>query len=191
MTLQIILPAIGGLSLRFAVLRGELGIFNIAFWASLVATVNAFIYYSFQYWDNPTPPFFHVTYQFGLLDIAAIWVIRIIVDTFNVCNFIYLASQRKIVKAAAFVTLNTIFVVIFHILMGSYPPWIFPYLFLIYSGYSLIAYDRKKVFEQRMKALVKVKFITKIDGDTKARKYSELTFGPEITNEELMATISK
>ncbi|CAI2387112.1 unnamed protein product [Moneuplotes crassus] len=191
MAIQITTPAMGGIALRFAVLKGNLGIFNIAFWASTIATINAFAYYSFQYWNEPSPPFFSPTYQFGLLDIATIWIFRIIVDTFNVCTFIYLASKRKIAKAACFVTLNAFFVILFNIFMGTYDRWIFPYLIFIYSGYTLIAYDRKRVFEKRMLKLIKIKFVTHIDNDHKEIVYDNFSYNPDMTNNELMATVKQ
>ncbi|CAI2360061.1 unnamed protein product [Moneuplotes crassus] len=191
MTIQVTTPAMGAISLRFAVLKGNLGVFNIAFWASFFATINAFIYYSIQYWLEPSPPFFSPTYQFGLLRIATIWIFRIIVDAFNVCTFVYLASKRKIAKAACFVTLNAFFVIIFNIFLGTYDVWIFPYLIFIYSGYSLIAYDRKRVFEKRMMKLVKIKFISQVAQDHKEVVYDNFSYNPDMTNEELMATVNQ
>ncbi|CAI2386226.1 unnamed protein product [Moneuplotes crassus] len=189
--IQVTTPAMGGIALRFAVLKGNLGVFNIAFWASTIATINAFAYYSFQYWNEPSPPFFSPTYQFGLLDIATIWVFRIIVDAFNVCTFVYLASKRKIAKAACFVTLNAFFVILFNIFMGTYEGWIFPYLVLIYGGYSLIAYDRKRVFEKRMMQLVKIKFFAHMNEDHREVVYNNFSYNPDMTNEELMATMKQ
>lgn len=187
---QTLLPSIGALSLRYAVLKGQLSVFNIAFWASLIATVNAFFYYSFQYWQNATPPFFHITYQLNLLNVATIWIFRIIIDTFNVLTFIYLASKRKIAKAAVAVTLNAFFVIAFNMIMGTYPPWIYPYVALIYGGYTLIAYDRKKVFEARMRKLIKVKFVSKVNTEHEEFQTRDFTFNPEITNKELMLSVS-
>lgn len=172
-------------------MKGNLGIFNIAFWASLTATVLAFAYYSFHYWVEPSPPFFSYTYQFGLMRIATIWIFRIIADTFNVCTFIYLTSKKKVAKAACFVTLNGMFIVFFNILMGSYHSWIYAYLVFIYSGYSLIAYDRAKVSKAKLNKNIRVRFVSHIDENHKEVKYSNFTYNPELTNNELMNTVSK
>ncbi|CAI2386243.1 unnamed protein product [Moneuplotes crassus] len=189
--IQIMYPAMGAISLRFAVLKGNLGIFNIAFWASLTATALAFSYYSFQYWLAPSPPFFSYTYQLGLMRIATIWIFRIIADTFNVCTFIYFTSKKKIAKAACFVTLNGMFIVLFNLLMGTYDTWIYAYLLFIYTGYSLIAYDRAKVSKAKLKKNIKIRYISHVDENHKEVKYSDFTFNSELNNHELMNTIKQ
>uniref|UniRef100_A0A7S3NZ62 Uncharacterized protein n=1 Tax=Euplotes crassus TaxID=5936 RepID=A0A7S3NZ62_EUPCR len=185
MSIHMLLPACGGISLRFTVLKKNLGIFNIAFWASFFATILAFFYYSMHYWVDPRPPFFSPSYQLGIMRIAMIWIFRVIVDTFSFLTFIYFTSKKKIAKAACFVTLNGFFIIIFNILIGTYDYWIYGYLAFIYSGYLLIAYDRKRVAEKKNRGLIKIRFMSYIDQQHKEIKYSDFKFNPEMENKEL------
>ena len=191
MTVQIILPSIGALSLRFATLKGSIGIFNLSFWVTLTASFWAFFYYACHYFLEPDPPFFSYTYQLGLMDIATLFVFRIIVDVFNLCCFIYIAKKRQIAKAAVYSTLGTFFTIIVNILMGLYPWWIYPYIVAIYIGYTLIGYDRNKVFSQQMKETIRIRFVLKLTDDYKIMQEDDFIFDANLNNEELDQTISK
>mmetsp|Transcript_21799 Transcript_21799/g.19325 ORF Transcript_21799/g.19325 Transcript_21799/m.19325 type:complete len:214 (+) Transcript_21799:685-1326(+) len=137
---------------------------------------------------EPIPPFIHYQYQLDLLDIPMLFFFRIIVDVFNLCCFIYIISKRQIAKAALYATLNTFFVIIVNILKGNYPNWIYPYVILVYIGYTLLAYDRTVIWNKRNEENIQIKFIQKMEDDYEVVKSDDFDIDTNATNEDLDQT---
>lgn len=68
MVLQIILPGIGSVTTKKALVADKIGILNLCFWVNFFGSLSAFIYYSFHYIENPIPPFISYSYQLDLLN---------------------------------------------------------------------------------------------------------------------------
>ncbi|CAI2366942.1 unnamed protein product [Moneuplotes crassus] len=135
MIAQILVPPVGALSLKLAIIKRNVGIFNLGFWVSLVAFICALLNYILIHHWNAMSPFFSICHQLKFFDIAMIFFARIIIDVFNTACFapdpsqgIYLASKKQLMKAAVFVTLDAVFLVIFNALALKYSGWIYGYI---------------------------------------------------------------
>jgi drug/metabolite transporter (DMT)-like permease len=138
MVLQIILPGIGSVTTKKALVADKIGVLNLCFWVNVFGTLSAFIYYSFHYIKDPIPPFISYTYQLDLLNAGGIWVCLVFVDTFNLACLTYITQIGDVSKAAVYGTLSATWTIVFGLIRSEYELWIVFYITAILVGYSLI-----------------------------------------------------
>jgi hypothetical protein len=87
---------------------------------------------------DPTGPFISHTQLFGLLDCGAIFVCLIVIDTFNLACFTFIAQTGQVSKAAVYSSLNATWIIIIELFQAQHRRWIWFYIVAIYAGYTLI-----------------------------------------------------
>jgi hypothetical protein len=173
---QIVLSGTGSVIIGRALNADGIGIFNLCFWIHIFASIFGFLYYSFQYTLEPSPPFFSYTYQLDLLKWGGIWVFLICIDVFNLSCFLHIARTGQISKAAVYGTLGSLFTIIFGLIRSEYKPWIILYLISVYTGYSLINYDKKAAADKVRRSKIRIRFIQKIEsGDYEIQERQSIT----------------
>lgn len=189
---QIVLSGTGSVIIGQALNADNIGIFNLWFWIYIFASIFGFLYYSFQYTLEPSPPFFSYTYQLDLLRWGGIWVFLICIDVFGLSTFLHIARTGQISKAAIYGTLGALFTIIFGLIRSEYKPWIILYLISVYTGYSLINYDKKSAANKAKRSNIRIRFIQKIERDDyEVQDRQSITIGDNIDDAELSKIIGK
>ncbi|CAI2365587.1 unnamed protein product [Moneuplotes crassus] len=184
---HIIAAAVGAINLSLS-LKGGMPIFTFCFWMAIVGAICCFAYYSLQYSLHPTPPFFSYTYQLGLLNMGMTFSIRVILDTVGESIFIYIVSKNQIVLASVYSSLFSIFVIIIYILQRHYSWFLFPYMFMVYLGFTLITYDKKRISKIEISKTVSFRYYAKLDCDQDARLSNNFALDTGLIEHKLLKT---
>lgn len=100
------------------------------------------------------------------MDCGGIFLTVVVVDTFNLSCLMYIARTGQASKAAVYSTLQASWTILIGIVRGDeYQAYVYPYLILIYIGYSLINYDKKKAAEKALKSKVRVRFLRRVHAE--------------------------
>lgn len=172
----IIVPGVSTITTKMALGASKGGIFLMGFWFNFFGVLSAFYYYSCQYYLNDMgKPWLSFDYIIGIMDCGGIFTTLVVCDTFNMACLLYIAKTGQASKAAVYSTLHASWTIVMGMVNGEYDNYVYPFLFFVYVGYSLISYDKKVAAEKAAKAKITVKFIKTIKKDYEVSLKSEYT----------------
>lgn len=148
--------------------RKGFGLIALAFWIYFFACISQWCTWFFQFMNKKTDPNFgyHDFFSFKMLghlfQMGAIFIMVMVGEMFNFVTLMYINKTGQVSKVALFSTLHASFIIIFGLISNKYSRFMVFYIILVYSGYVMIFYKKRKDIKKVQMSNRIIKFLGQV-----------------------------